>query len=284
MNAVATGRATRPPLRYHGGKWRLAPWIMSHFPTHRCYVEPFGGGASVLLRKPRSYSEVYNDLDGAVCSLFRVLRGRPDDLARAVELTPYSRAEFTGSYDATDDELEAARRLIVRSHMGFGSAAMSKAHRTGFRSNVTRPRTTPAMDWTTLPDVLRLTAERLRGVIIENDEAVSVIARYDAPTTLIYCDPPYVHSTRRPGSGEWYDAYRYEMKDADHDALAETLHGAQGMVVLSGYTSPLYDRLYADWQRVSIGTQGSDHAGSSPRTEVLWLNAAAAAPNLFDAA
>lgn len=60
----------RPVLRYHGGKWLLAPWIISHFPRHRIYTEAYGGAASVLLRKPRIFSETYNDLDGEI---FRVL-------------------------------------------------------------------------------------------------------------------------------------------------------------------------------------------------------------------
>lgn len=64
----------QPAIRYHGGNFRLAPWIIEQMPEHVCYVEPFGGAAGVLLQKPRSYAEVYNDLDGEVVNLFRVLR------------------------------------------------------------------------------------------------------------------------------------------------------------------------------------------------------------------
>jgi DNA adenine methylase len=266
---------TRPPLRYHGGKWRLGEWIVSHFPAHRVYVEPFGGGASVLLRKRRAYAEVLNDLDGEVVNFFRVLRDEPAELARAVALTPFSRAEFDGAYEPAADDLEQARRTVIRSHMGFGSAAVSLAHRTGFRSNVTRSGTVPAKDWAKLPAVLSAVAERLRGVTIERDDAAAVVARYDGPETLHYCDPPYVWETRRPGAGPWQDAYRHEMDDDAHRALAAVLRAAEGMVVLSGYPCPLYDlELYPDWHRLTSTANGQQ--GGVARTEVLWLNPAAA--------
>lgn len=96
----------RPVLRWHGGKWLLAPWIISHFPPHRVYVEPFGGAGSVLLRKPRSYAEIYNDLDDDVVSMFRVLRSeRAGELVANIIHTPFARSEFEAAYRETEDPL-----------------------------------------------------------------------------------------------------------------------------------------------------------------------------------
>ena len=158
-------KQTRPVLRYHGGKYRLAPWIVSHFTLHRTYVEPFCGAASVLMHKPRSYSEVINDLDENIVNLFAVLRnpGLSKDLVNMLRLTPFSRTEFRRAYEVTPDTLEAARRLIVRSFMGFGSAAHSKHYVTGFRANSNRSSTTPAHDWAHYPDAILAMTARLQG-------------------------------------------------------------------------------------------------------------------------
>ncbi|MDX3744916.1 DNA adenine methylase, partial [Pseudomonas sp.] len=113
-----------PVIRYHGSKFRLASWVTQYFPRHTCYVEPFGGAAGVLMQKPRSYAEVYNDLDGDVVNLFRVLQ---DPQARAalfeaVVLTPYARQEFERAWEPAEHPVERARRTIIRAQMGFGSA------------------------------------------------------------------------------------------------------------------------------------------------------------------
>lgn len=274
---------TRPVLRWHGGKWRLAPWIISHFPPHRVYVEPFGGAASVLLRKPRSYAEVYNDLDDEVVSLFRILQdpGGADRLLELLRLTPFARAEFQLAYEPCDDTIERARRLIIRSYMGFGSnahASSLKGHRsTGFRANSNRSGTTPARDWFNYPDCLLGIIERWRGVIIEHRPALDVIAQHDQPNTLFYVDPPYMHETRSAGSVDHLDIkyrmYRHEMSDAEHSELLEALDQVEGMVLVSGYSAPLYDEHMAasGWRRLTTDAYAD---GARPRTEVLWLNPA----------
>jgi DNA adenine methylase len=279
-------KATRPVLRYHGGKWRLAPWIVAHFPPHRVYVEPYGGGGSVLMRKPRSYSEVYNEASGEVVNVFRVLQdeGKAAQLARLLYLTPYAREEFDASYGEQADDVDRARYTLVRSFQGYGSASTAREHATGFRAHAHRNGTTPAHDWANYPKHVRTFVARLRGVVIENRDALEVIAQQDSPGTLFYVDPPYPLSTRNSN----HQSYAQEMTDDDHRRMAEVLHRVRGMVVLSGYACPLYDRdLFRAWERHECRTIKSTNNASAPSTEVLWLNDAAARArgqgNLFDA-
>lgn len=273
---MVAGALTRPVLRWHGGKWRLAPWVIAHFPPHRVYVEPFGGAASVLLRKPRSYGEVYNDLDDGVVNLFRVLRSeRAGELIEALRLTPFARAEFEASYEPTEDEVELARRLIVRSFMGFGSDGHNVKVKTGFRANSNRSGTTPTHDWRNYPDAVPILVERLRGVVIENRDALDCMAQHDGPETLNYVDPPYMPDTRSDKSrksGERYHAYAHEMDEPAHERLLSFVRGLQGGVVLSGYASQMYDEALAGWRRVERPALAD---GARPRIEVLWINARA---------
>lgn len=264
----------RPLIRYHGGKWILAPWIINHFPPHRVYTEAFGGGASVLLRKPRAYGEIYNDLDGEIVNLFNIARDRGEELVQQLGLTPFSREEFNLSYLPADCRMEQARRTVVRSFQGFGSAAVC-GEKSGFRANSNRCGTTPAHDWMNYPDSLRFVVERLRGVVIEHRDAIDVMLQHDSEQTLHYVDPPYVHSTRseKIRGTVTRKSYRHEMSDADHEILAAALRSLKGAVVLSGYPCELYDKLYQDWHRVEKEALAD---GGRARTEVLWLNRNAA--------
>jgi DNA adenine methylase len=252
----------RPVLRYFGGKWMLAPWIISHFPSHRIYVEPFGGGASVLMRKPRSYAEVYNDLDSEIVNVFRELRNNGDNLERVLRKTPFARTEFAESYVPHPTPLEQARRTIVRSFMGFGSNANNSTEKTGFRANSNRSNTTAATDWMNYPDCIPTFIERLQGVVIENRDAKEVMLQQDSPETLHFVDPPYVHDTRGEKHG-----YRFEMTDKDHEELCDFLTYLTGMVVLCGYDNKIYKRL--GWESVKREAYAD---GARDRIEVLWLN------------
>lgn len=267
----------RPALRYHGGKWRAAPWIISHLPDdHDVYAEPYGGSAAVLLQKTRSPIEVYNDLDGDVVNFFRLLRERPDELVRAIYWTPFAHAEQQLSREPAEDPLEAARRFYVRSHMTIsGPTAQwnSGWRRQSFLSRGRRGQSsmTPSAQSFKQTEHLLRVAERLRGVVIECIDALDIIRRYDHDRAVFYIDPPYVRSTRTRGSA----VYRHEMTDDQHRELAAVLHSCAAMIVLSGYHSPLYDELFADWpqREHTFRTNGNTDRMA---TEVLWLNPAAA--------
>lgn len=264
---------SRPLLRYFGGKWRIAPWIISHFPPHEIYTEVFGGAASVLLRKPRSEQEVYNDLDGELVTLFRVLRSdRAEELISAVALTPFSREEFDLAYqEDTSDQVEIARRLIVRSFFGYGGGLSIVRRPTSFRAVNRRTGNAPVISWANYPSALRMIVERLRGVTVENKPAVDVLTTQDRPEALHYVDPPYVMETRsgKVCDGGAHHGYRHDMRSTEHIDLLDTLTSLKGRVILSGYPCDLYDNALTGWTRQTMDAR-DDSAKS--RTEVIWMN------------
>lgn len=267
-----------PVIRYHGGKFRLAPWLLQHFPPHVCYVEPYGGAAGTLIQKPRAYAEIYNDIDGNIVNLFQVLRDQAsrDRLIEMLVLTPYAREEFELAYEETEDAVELARRTVIRAQMGFGTAGATKG-KTGFRIDVRRKYGTAQDIWAAYPETLALIGERLAAVMIENRPALDVIKAHDEPTTLFYVDPPYVHGTRYRGASHGR-YYRHEMTDADHSALLDVLLQVAGMVVLSAYPNDLYDDALASrgWLCAETQARISAGRGAGIRTEQLWMNPACA--------
>lgn len=254
----------------------MADWILAHFPlatAYDTYVEPFGGSASVMMRKPRSEYEVYNDLDGEIVNVFRVLQDdtQSERLNELLRLTPYARTEFELSYKPTDDPVEQARRTIFRAFSGFGSAAATKG-RTGFRgfSGSSGRGVNPASYWSRYPENLAVFGERLSGVVLENRPALDVMKDRDGQRVMHYVDPPYVHTTRALGSDK--GCYRHEMTDGDHEYFLNAIRDLEGFVVLSGYDCELYRDKLSDWSLVSSEVPASGNKGTVFRTESLWLS------------
>ncbi len=262
----------RPLMRYFGGKWRIAPWIITHFPEHGCYCEPFCGGASVLLRKRPAQHEVINDLDGEVVNLFRVLRDSPAELQHLLELTPYSRAEMIASYQLAEDPVERARRYMVRAWQARGGPRPQRLSGWRFcRSDSSRASAVGSWLGAIKIDPI---VKRLRQVMIEQDDAAIVLQRFDSPRTLHYVDPPYLAETRNKRWAE--KGYEHEFcGESDHEALAEVLVNLKGYVVLSGYPSGLYARLFEErgWTsrtRLALTDHGT-------KVEAVWINPRCAA-------
>lgn len=259
-----------PLIRYHSGKFRIADWIISQFPSHRTYVEPFGGGGAVLLAKPPSRVEVYNDLDADVVNFFEVLRDKQlsQELAHLIELTPYSRTEFLNARTETTSKVDQARKLVIRAQMGFGSAGATKGN-TGFRLDTGRGGSDIVKIWQRQPEVILQAAARLKKVLIENRDALKVIEDHDRDDTLFFIDPPYVLDTRNMGG----KAYRHEMSNEDHEKLIKTLKLCKGMVIVCGYEHPIYESL--KWKKIKKTVAAAGQAGSVMREEVLWINSQA---------
>lgn len=263
-------KPTRPAIRYHGGKWKLGPWVISHFVEHQTYVETHGGGASVLMQKDRSEAEIYNDIDGEIVNFFQVLRDRPAELSAAIHLTPFAMDEYRLSFKRSRNPVEQARRTAVRAYMGFGSNSLSRKANTSFRTNSNDRGTSSASEWMNLPPHVLRAAERFRGVIIDNRPAEKIIVEQDGPHTLFYVDPTYLHSTRSNKKKKQADGYTHEMTDEQHVELAKVLYNVQGMVLISGYPSGLYQELYKGWECDTMPVKAFKGAD---RMECLWMNA-----------
>lgn len=264
-------RGKKIAFGWYGGKFSHLEWLLPLLPACHHYCEPFAGSAAVLLNREPSPVETYNDIDGDVVNFFRVLRDKPDDLARAIALTPFSREEFhLAIYGDTEDvsDVELARRFYVRARQARTGLAQTatlgrwanckETSRAGMSGVVSR--------WLGGVEGLGDIAERLLRVQIENRPAVDVIRLYDGKDTLFYCDPPYLHGTRGDAK-----AYGFEMSDEEHAALALVLRSIQGKAAVSGYRSDHMDTWYANWRRFDAPVK-TTHSVKQPRQECVWMN------------
>lgn len=267
------GRRRLIVFGWYGGKFSHLDWLLPLLPKCHHYCEPFSGSAAVLLNRPPSPVETYNDIDGDVVNFFRVLRERADEIMRAISLTPFSREEYHQAiYGSTKgiSDVERARRFYIRARQTRTGLAQTASlgrwanckdtSRAGMSGVVSR--------WLSGVDALNEIAQRLVRVQIENRPATDMIELYDNQGTLFYCDPPYLHATRGDSK-----AYGFEMDEAQHIELATVLNKCRGKVALSGYEHPLMKELYPEkrWFK-TVGSERTIHSTKDTRKEVLWTN------------
>lgn len=253
---------------YYGGKYYSVKWILPLLPKCHHFVEPLCGAAHVTLNRDPSPLETINDLNGDLINLFIQLRDNSEELIARLELTLYSRNELALARKPCDDDLERARRFMVRVEQAFAS----NIHSTGWSSAVNTLKPKGLNRWLSRIPKLPAIINRLRRIQIESRPALEIIKRYDSPSTLFYCDPPYAHIARVENKS-YLD---YEMTDSDHREMASLLGDCEGKVAISGYRCDLYDELYKDWQRHDkeiVSRTTTARAKTKPkRTESLWTN------------
>ena len=247
-------------LKYPGGKWKISDWIISHFPPHKVYLEPFFGSGACFFNKTPAYIETINDLDGDIVNLFKVCREHPQELAQLISLTPFARDEFQNCYERSDNPIEQARRTIVRYHQSFGTSNSSK---NSWRNVQQSGGPRCATMWNDLPEIIMEVCVRLKAAQIENMDALTLIGRYDNKDTLIYCDPPYLQELRKK------NMYTVEMGNEKHIRLMEVLKNSKSKIILSGYDNDLYNRELKGW--FTDAKQTTAQMGLH-RTEKLWMN------------
>jgi DNA adenine methylase len=263
------------PLKWHGGKYYLAPKIVALMPVHLHYVEPYAGGLSVLLSKnPEGISEVVNDINSELSNFWSILKDERQfaKLKRIVEATPFSELEWEMAQTAIPDG-----DAVQRAAAFFVLCRQSHSGRMQYFATLTRNRTRRKMNeqasaWITAIDGLPAVYERLRRVVILNRKATDVIREQDGPKTLFYLDPPYVHETRVTTT-EYGD---HEMSIEEHRQLLEQIASCTGRFMLSMYRHEMYDDFARrmSWHRVDFDLPNNAAGGAAKRrmTECIWMN------------
>jgi len=253
-------------LRYPGSKWGIANWIISFFPEHHTYLEPYFGSGAVLFNKKPSAIETVNDLDGDVCNLFRCIKEDSNRLARLVYMTPYARSEYDKAFETDEDEPDPfckASKFLIKCWQGHGFR--TNGCKVGWKNDVQgREAMYAVRNWYRLPDWILGVTDRLKQVQIENRPALEVIKRHKYHSVLIYADPPYLLNTKTTKQ------YKYELTEQDHIELLGALLQHPGPVILSGYQSELYNEMLRNWHKETTRGRAEYHGQS--RKEVLWMN------------
>ena len=269
--------AVKPLIKWYGGKWWLKNKLIDLMPSHSNYIEPFAGGASVLLNKYPCDFEILNDSNELLIHFYTLVRDKPEFVMDALKDVEYSQSHFDKAMSilANSHSLdEKALAFFITSRMSYGGKGGWFAWTDNQKGKSGEPQ--EYKTWESVKSRVPIVSARLQNVTILSKNAIYNISLWDNEDTLTYCDPPYMHATREKSSRR---SYEFEMSDSEHMRLAQVLNRCRGHVIISGFESSEYDTYYAGWQKRSWvvknnGTLTSKSATGQSATmqEVIWCN------------
>mgnify|MGYP003337288209 FL=1 len=249
-------KALRPFFKLSDNKWPLRDWLLSNFPDdyeNMTYVEPFGGSVNLIFCKNRSKFEVINDQNKELINIYRAMRDEPSELIKKIISHKFTVEDFekAESRKVFDDYLdEAANNIYLRktSKNGLKNKFQKPANPTNWKSNI---------------KTITSYSKIMKNIYILNKNALEVIDTFNSEDSFIYCDPPYLHENKVSKI-----MYNGEMTPETHMELFRLLNEFKGKVILSGCLSPLYKRIYKNW---NMAKKRID-SGKTKVTEIIWKN------------
>jgi len=264
------------PFPWFGSKARLSKWIINLMPNHEGYAELFGGTGSVLLRKPPSKIEIFNDINNGITNFFSVVRDNTKTkiLKKKLLLTPYNERDFhlfKDGWKNQQNDVEKAFQWYYVAQLSF-SGIWSKGPRFALESQASSVPATIQMYLSSI-DNLELLYNRIRNVQILNRDWKKCFNLCNSKDFLIYLDPPYIPATRIDGF------YPNEMSPENHEELVDKIVDSKAMIILSGYGHSIYDDLLKNkWKKITKEVRAtcshdvSGFARKGIRTECLYFN------------
>ncbi len=258
-------------ITYFGGKGLISKKIIHHFPIlYSIYIEAYGGGASILFSKPPTPLEIYNDIYENVYSLFKVLSNKIlfKEFKELCDLSFFSRQlreEFAD--DLKRDDLTLVERAFR--YWYTNRTSHTRGDTLAANTSVRRKMSKSVSDFLTSIDNLSAIHNRLSKVIIEKQDALKLLKKYDVSTTFAYLDPPYHHDTRTD------KRYNHDLTNEQQEILVDYLLTSKSKILLSGYKNSEYTRLEEyGWKRIDfpVKISGGVDNKAGIKVESLWKN------------
>lgn len=223
-------------ISWIGGKKLLRKKILEQFPdpeSYDRYIEVFGGAGWLLFSRDKHASmEVFNDVNGELINLYRIVKCHPEALQKELEWLLMSREQFFDELNRNArgmTDIQRAARFFCMIKESFGADCKSFGVRT--------------RDMQKSVDYLKEVSGRLNRVVIENQDFERLIKTYDRPGALFYLDPPY------------YEAEKYypdRFNPEDHERLQKCLSDLKGKFILSYNDCPRIRELYKGFAIIEV--------------------------------